>query len=371
MKLQAIADGAVLATAGRRLLRTRDGGSFQPLGRLPLPADRPDRWRHRLLSTRRLAPVTDRLVGTVTTVNVWPLGGESLLGTIGPQIAVSADGGRTWDRTGRLPDSSGPMGVLPPAVDHRDGVTVLGEYPLDSAATPRVLRSVDRGRSWEPVVRLPDVRHVHGVTTDPYTGDRWLTTGDTDAESHIGRLVDGTFEPVGGGSQDWRAVELAFTPSAVLWGMDCAFAEGNRIYRLPRARFDDPDPTPEAVATLPGSVYYAADWTHEGERWVAFSTAMEAGRDRTGPAGQTNDDARGIVVIASSATGFEDWTELCSFRRRRCLGDRIPLGLPRANGYLFLEAAADVGLLVNPYNTASAAGTIRRHPAERLAHTSG
>lgn len=367
MRLQAVHDGTVYASDGRDVL-TRDAGSaFDRTGRLPLPDGSRDKVIYGLLTSGRCRPVVDRLVGSVATVNVWPLSDSDLLATVGRQLFVSGDGGRRWEPSRRLPASSGPMGVLPSAVAHHDGRTYLGEYPLGDGVTPRVLVSRDCGRAWATHTALPDVRHVHGVQRDPYTGAIWVTTGDADAESRIGRLRDGGFQAVGGGSQAWRAVELAFGPSAVLWGMDCAYADANRIFKLPREELDTPDPSPVAVGRAPGSVYYSATITADGERWVVFSTAMEAGRDSTGPAAQRSASSQGVAMAASSASGFDDWHELAAFRRRRVLTDRLPGGLPRANGYVFLGADPAGGLLINPFNTDSGDGAIGQVPSSRFA----
>ena len=179
----------------------------------------------------------------------------------------------------------GPTGVLPPAVEHHDGTTYLREYPLNDV-TLRVFVSHDFGRSWSTSAALPDMRHVHAVQRDPHSGDIWVTTGDTDAASWIGRLHDSDFEVVGGGSQKWRAVELSFTPSSVLWGMDCVYADENRLFKLPRDEIDTPDPTPESVGQASGSVYYSVSLTVDDSQWVVFSTAMEAGPDSTSSATQ-------------------------------------------------------------------------------------
>jgi hypothetical protein len=371
MRLQAVRDGTVYASDGRDVLVRDPGGQFERVGRLPLPDTGRDRLVYRVLTSKRWRPVVHRLVGAVSTVNVWPLSTTDLLATVGRRLFVSGDRGRSWEPSRRLPPSSGPMGVLPSAVEHHDGTTYLGEYPLRDGATPRVLVSRDRGRSWATHAALPDVRHVHAVQRDPCSGDVWVTTGDADAESRIGRLRSGALEAVGGGSQAWRAVELAFTPSALLWGMDCAYADENRIFKLPREEFDAPDPTPEAVGRVPGSVYYGASLPADGDQWVAFSTAMEAGRDSTGPATQEVPHGRGVVVAASSSSGYADWHELAVFRRRRVLADRLPGGLPRANGYVFLGADPGRGLFVNPYNTATDGGTIRQFAPERFAQIAG
>lgn len=92
----------------------------------------------------------------------------------------------------------------------RDGVPVWGSY--------------DGGRSWRIVYEFPagKVRHVHGVYSDPYTDDIWITTGDNDSESYLAR-TDPAFKSIsfsGDGSQASRAVGLMFREDAIFWGMD-------------------------------------------------------------------------------------------------------------------------------------------------------
>jgi len=365
VRLQGTRGETVYATEGRRLLARSGDGRFEPVGRLPAPRGGLSEATTVALSTPGLRRVTALLVGTVATVNTWPLTETDLLGTVGQSVCVSADGGGRWERTHELPSSSGPMGVLPSAVTHREGRTYLGEYPLETDATPRVLVSDDYGRSWATALELPDVRHVHAVQFDPYGGDLWLTTGDTDAQSHIGRLRGGSFDPVGGGSQRWRAVQLAFTPEAILWGMDCSYAGENHVFKLPRSELGSSSPAIEPVHAVPGSVYYAATPTVDGETWAVFSTAMEAGRDRTGPAGQTAGDTPGVVVAAAASTGYSEWHEIAAYERGRCVADYLPATLPRANGYVFLGVDPDGSLMVNPYNTRTDDGDVYRLDAAR------
>lgn len=367
MKLQGIHDGSVYATRGRDVLVSDGDNRFDKAGQLPLPEGVGDTLVYHALTSRRCQSLTDRLIGRVATVNVWPLTRTDLLATVGRQLFVSADGGRHWERSIQLHASSGTMGVLPSAVTHHDGITYLGEYPLDNDVVPRILGSDDYGRTWSTVTSLPGVRHVHGVQLDPHSGELWVTTGDTDEESRIGRLRQGTFNPVGGGSQEWRAVELAFTPTDILWGMDSPYDDIKRIYRLSRTEVESPNPAPDTVHRVPGSTYYSATLSLDDTLWVVFSTAMEAGRDSTGPATQSEPSERGVVVASSSASRYTEWQEIASFRRRQVLADHSGSYLPRANGYVFVDADPELGLFVNPYNSTDNSGIIRRISPEKCA----
>jgi hypothetical protein len=381
MKLQAVRDGTVYATRDRTVYAGA-GTDFERRGRLPVPVDGRDGLRYRVRTTPPLRPAVTRLVGRFPAVNVWPTSEGTLVASADRWLFVSRDGGRRWAVTRRLHRSSGPMGVLPTAVCEHDGALYLGEYPLDVDARPRLLRSRDGGVTWEPVLVLSEVRHVHAVQSDPYGGDLWLTTGDRGDACRIGRVRDGDFQPVGGGDQRWRAVSLAFTPDSVVWGVDSVYTERNEIRSLPRAALAEPSPAPavdggsgpvariddsavETLHALGGSVYYGVTLETAGDRWVVFSTATEPGTDRTAPADRKEvHTGRARVVAAAASDGYETWHELAAYDRRRVPADRWPLRgrVPRANAYVFLASDPDAGVFVNPYNTARDDGRVVRFP---------
>ncbi|MGM0389225.1 hypothetical protein [Natrinema limicola] len=232
-----------------------------------------------------------------------------------------------------------------------------------------MLVSNDGGKTWTTAATLPNVRHIHAVQTDPYTDDIWITTGDRDEECLIGRLQDGTIEIVGSGDQSWRAVELAFTPTAVLWGVDSVYTEQKPIRALSRAQFDTVDPEPETVHEVSSSVYYAETIAVDGEQWVLFSTAMESGTDGTGPDTQTVHSDGATVVAASSSSEFTDWYELATYRKRTTPADRWnPRGyVPTANAYVFLASDPERGVFINPYNTDRDDGIVRPVPTRAFA----
>lgn len=362
VRLHGFHDGTLYGTRYRTLLREGPTGSFRQVGELPVPASGRDGLAYRLKTTRGWKSTLCRLVGRFPSTNVWPLGDTALLATADNYVFVSRDRGDTWTVSRTLPDSSSPMGVLPTGVCVHDGAIYLGEYPLASSATPRLLRSTDLGESWETVLELEGVRHVHAVQTDPYTGELWLTTGDSGTECRIGRVRDGNLEVVGSGSQQWRAVELAFTPDAIVWGVDSVYRERNPILRLERAEFGDG--SPETLHEASSSIYYATSLTVGSERWIVVSTAMEAGTDSTGPDDQTAHSDRACVLAASSSTDFSRWHEVATYEKRRVPVDRWNPGtsVPIANAYVFLDADPDRGVVTNPYNTARDDGAVRLYP---------
>lgn len=371
IKLEGITDGRIDATACRTVLRESDGG-FERLGRIPNPASGRERVTHGVLSTRPWKRFLEGAFGAFSALTVRRLSETALVATTGRWLLASRDDGETWSVRRRLPDSSGPKGVLPTGICQHRGDCYLGEYPLDHDTVPRLLRSCDNGWTWEVVRAFPEVRHLHSVRPDPYTGDLWITTGDRDTECRIGRLRgrDGEYEVVGSGSQRWRAVGLAFTPEYVLWGMDSSYSAENEVLKLDRSDIVRPHPTPETVHSLRSSVFYSATLDAGGERWVILSTGVEPGRDSTAPPGSPADDGSGAarVVAASSGTGFGEWYELATYQRRRDVGSFWnPRGVfPRASAYVHLAADSERGVVMNPYNTAREDGSLLVVPPSAL-----
>jgi hypothetical protein len=370
MKLESVRDGTVYGTEYRSVVVESGESTFETLGQLPVPADGLDGLRYRLKTGRWLKGLAERYVGQFPSVNVWPVTATDVVASADRWLFVSHDGGHTWRPVLELPPSSGPMGVLPTGFCHRDGEWYVGEYPLATDATPRLRRSTDCGETWSTLLSLPEVRHVHAVQADPYSGDLWITTGDEGEGCLVGRVRDGRLDVLGRGAQRWRAVELAFTPSAVLWGMDSVYEPTKPIVCVDRAEVGRPDPTVRTVHEVSSSVYYSATLTVDGEQWVAFSTAKEPGTDSTAPPRrQVSHSESASVVAASSASGFTEWHELAAYGKRSVPADGVRFDgvAPPANAYVFLAADPDRGLFVNPYNTATDGGSVRVFPPSYFA----
>ena len=370
MRLQGCVDGSLHGTIGRTLFveSTDDRGSFDRCGTLPPPTAFVTRYKQYLTRNDKFRTLVEHVVGNFSVATVHRISRRKYIATTGRQLLVSRDGGKHWHRRGTLPESSPPFGVLSPGIESVDGTVYVGEYPLSPDQPPAVRVSEDDGETWKRIA-IPGVRHVHCVKADPYSGDIWVTTGDADDECWIGRLQDGSFEPVGGGSQRWRAVELAFTPSAILWGMDCVYDERNRVFRLDREQLKSnaPNPEPDTVHETDGSVFYSASIERDGTRWIAFSTAAEPGNDSTAPDRPGRGSETVTVIVSSSESDFTDWQVLRRYDRRRVVGDYAPGDVvPKASAYVYLAADDERGLFVNPYNTAQSNGTVERIPIERL-----
>lgn len=350
LKLGGVENNIVYAARGLTVGTWYRTHGFDPIGTLPGTDT-----VARLFDTTIVGDILGRITGPVTTTNLWPIGHDRLLATVGNEVFLSNDRGRSWRPVHRLPDSSGPMGVLPTAVCRHNDRVYLAEYQLGNE-TARVVVS-DDGRRWSTFVSRSDVRHFHGIFHDPYTGSLWGTTGDTDEESAIGRFDDGEFRPIGEGSQTWRAVDLAFTPESVLWGMDCSYAPRIEIHRLPRddippdsADSDFDQLVPEVVGVVDAPVFYAETIRFDGTSWVVLSTASTTGSDSTGPGTDETDTHPVRVIAASRRSGYEQWYQLFAVERSPALGTAFP-AVPTANAYAFLATTSSGNLLINPFNT--------------------
>ncbi len=397
MKLQSVQNGRIIGSHHRTVYEGSTVDSFAPIGSISNPGRGVAALSFATVTRAPGRSVLEWMVGAYQTTNVWPVGDTALIATVGRHLFSSQDGGVNWHFCRKLPSSSGLFGVLPTALCRHDGAVYLGEYPLDSSATPHVLRSVDDGRTWRRFLSLPEVRHIHSIAVDPYTESIWLSTGDRDTECHIGRIKDGRFEPVVGGDQRFRAVDLVFTPDALLWGMDCLYTERNSIFRLDRQKIPAGGPAigtppteisadggtpltdqtldaiktnapePQPVTTVGNSVYYGTT-IHDGSTvWAVFSTAIEAGGDSTAPTAtdEAFQEPTATVVAAPADTDFTEWQLLARFGVRRCPVQYLNPGgrLPCANAYVFLGAENGT-LYCNPFNTKQQHGAILTIEAE-------
>jgi hypothetical protein len=187
------------------------------------------------------------------------------------------------------------------------GRVFLAQYALNHARglTMHLWRSDDDGRSFQAIHRFEpgSIRHIHFVQEDPEDGSLWMGTGDADAESAIYRSSDGgsSWDVVGRGSQEWRAIGLAFRPDGIYFGTDAGSDAGhyaNRILRLDRRRG-----TLEELGRLQGPVH-AITTTRRGD--VLLATGVEGGANET--------DC--LVHLWHTADG-ERWQEIASWASGR------------------------------------------------------
>ena len=219
--LQDQREGALWATRGYALYRSRGGAAFERVTTL-VPRFGPA-WAGFSRSFRdafRYQELAEVMVLDEQTLLVFA-GGDAY------RVNAASGAAEPVHQLRYFGPSRG-RGLMPHGLTRdASGTIYYGEYPtaqLAAGETVRVWRSRDDGRSWEVAHEFAAgaVRHIHAVQWDAFAQALWVATGDDDASSRIGYSRDGgaTFVWIGAGSQTFRAVSLLFTPEAVSWVMD-------------------------------------------------------------------------------------------------------------------------------------------------------
>ncbi len=128
------------------------------------------------------------------------------------------------------------------------------------------------------------IRHIHALQRDPYTGRLWVCVGDEESEPMIGWSDDNyrSINPIGYGSQIWRTCQLVFTEEAIFWGTDSGSEDLAGIYR-----WDKKSMTLELVYKTEGAVFFASRLSNDT---IVMST------DREGFPNEYDDKTRIIVL---------------------------------------------------------------------------
>ena len=152
-------------------------------------------------------------------------------------FVMGPDGKVKYSFTGYRGNKPGHQGVCVSP----NGYIFFGEYTLNPQRDHDtcLYRSTDGGRSFQVILTLKkeEVRHIHFVKWDPYENCLWLGTGDEDRENLLMRSNDygDTWEKIGGGSQDWRAIGVCFDKDSLTWGTDAgSVPDQNHIIRMDR-----------------------------------------------------------------------------------------------------------------------------------------
>lgn len=233
---------AFLSRKNRIYRATTPTGKRELVGTVTAPS-----WQ-RLVSGTRLGQRLLRFMA----YNVVPFPDGTIFVTFAKQVGVFSGGSY---RT--LHGMSRPCRVLrrgcAPAPD---GSVYWGEYISNENRGSITIYRYRPGTERAEVVHAfepGEVRHVHGIYTDPYTNALWCVVGDRPHECRILRTHDGfkTLETIGQGDETWRTVSLLFTRDAVYYASDAEF-RANQIYRLDRRTGKR-----ETLGEVDGPVFYS------------------------------------------------------------------------------------------------------------------
>ncbi|HUV15339.1 MAG TPA: hypothetical protein VMW28_02100 [Pelolinea sp.] len=183
--------------------------------------------------------------------------------------------------------------------EDKSGNIYFGEYFMNPERQAVKIWQVDTDlKSWRAAAELEEIRHIHGVYSDPYHSDVfWVTVGDFAGECFILRTDDffKSFRKFGDGSQIWRAVRVYFTQDYVCWLTDSHIKQ-NYACRMQRG-----DGSLEIGQPIDASAWYGCQ-TKEGF-FVAFTTIER------GPAIQSDESS-----VLVSQDGFI-WRKISGFRK--------------------------------------------------------
>jgi hypothetical protein len=102
--------------------------------------------------------------------------------------------------------------------------TYIGEYIFNFKKNKVNIFRTENGENWDIVYSFPknSIKHIHLLQFDPFSQKIWFSTGDKDSECLLGYANDdfSEVEVVGSNHQDWRCLELLFTPEKMYWGTD-------------------------------------------------------------------------------------------------------------------------------------------------------
>lgn len=139
-----------------------------------------------------------------------------------------------------------------------------GEYHNNHKRQPMTLYRYNGSLDFS-VEKFFGVRHLHGVFSDPFSDDIYVTTGDHFQEAAIWRIRQSVKTPIIIGGQQSRAVQLLFTKDFIYFGTDTP-AESNYIYKLNRETN-----VREMICGVSSSVFYGVALS----KALYFSTVVE------------------------------------------------------------------------------------------------
>ena len=125
-------------------------------------------------------------------------------------------------------------GSRPLSVCNHNNYSYYGEYFQNPNRLPvNIWRINNNNFHWEKCCSFSNIRHIHTITSDPYSNSIWVTTGDKDSESAIWRTYDNfkTIFKIAGGSQIYRVVQPIITKEKIYFGSDSPH-QTNYIYSM-------------------------------------------------------------------------------------------------------------------------------------------
>jgi hypothetical protein len=212
LRIQTIIDGTLISSRGYSIFKSNDfGKSWFLSGTLPVPG-------HKKILSKS---------GTMS--RALRIGIHQIKQIHNGKILISCDNGfflsdQSLSGFHRINLNSHSFQLL----DHNFCVTskftYFGEYFYNFKKNKVNIFRTSDGEKWEIIYSFPkkSVKHIHLLQFDPFTQKIWFSTGDSDSECILGYANEdfSDVEVVGKNHQDWRCLELIFTPEKIFWGTD-------------------------------------------------------------------------------------------------------------------------------------------------------
>lgn len=230
------------------------------------------------------------------------------------QVVKSVDKGETWEvvhtfsaipKEGPIVTASGAIivnldgGVIQRSADGVNWTTVLtlgtnararwpaftsegsnvyiGEYGSE-LGSQKVYKSSDDGLTWATIADETGlVRHIHFIREDPYNGDLWYGTGDSDVQCFVKKSSDGgtTWDTIGSGSQKWRATDIRFDEEyAYIAGDGLIDPDDGKYFGV--FRYEKSAQTLETLRDDFDHPLYTCEWDIFGNLWLIGSAQHHA-----------------------------------------------------------------------------------------------
>lgn len=187
---------------------------------------------------------------------------------------MNCNGEQKYSFTGYLGNKPAHQGICVTP----NGYIFFGEYSLNNKRNHDscLYRSIDGGKSFQAILKLKNdaARHIHYVKWDPYENCIWLGTGDKNYECLLLKSNDYgiTWQKIGSGSQNWRAIGICFDRDYLIWGTDAgSVPDQNHIIRMNRKTYQY-----EIIDKAEGPCHGCASFK-DGR--VFISTGIEGGKN--------------------------------------------------------------------------------------------
>ena len=135
------------------------------------------------------------------------------------------------------------------------GRIIFGEYGANNTLEPvPVHTSEDNGLTWSEInfFRKGEIKHIHNISYDSYSGNVWIMTGDFEGQCKLLMCSEDLklIEVFGDGSQIWRTCGMFFEREAIYWLMDSP-NEISKVIKMDRKTRDI-----TILSSLAGPVWY-------------------------------------------------------------------------------------------------------------------